>query len=64
MRPVSDDEINRYIATGKPLDKAGAYGIQDDECDFVDKIKGQLETVIGLPQKLSNNNYCLADFLN
>lgn len=31
------------------MDKAGAYGIQDSTCNFVDKVNGEIETVIGLP---------------
>lgn len=33
------------------MDKAGAYGIQDSNCNFVDEVKGEIETVIGLPIK-------------
>lgn len=51
MSAQTDEKLNRYIATGKPMDKAGSYGIQDDECDFVDEIKGEIDTVIGLPTK-------------
>lgn len=46
---LSDDLIKRYISTGSPMDKAGAYGIQDKEFDLVNKIKGSLDNVIGLP---------------
>ena len=49
MRKVSDEEIWNYIKTAQPFDKAGAYGVQDDTCNFVDEVKGELETVIGLP---------------
>jgi septum formation protein len=47
---LSDDLINRYIATGSPLDKAGAYGYQDnDQYPLVKKINGSITNVIGFP---------------
>lgn len=47
---LSDDEINRYIATGSPMDKAGGYGIQDDlGALFVQKIEGDYYNVVGFP---------------
>jgi septum formation protein len=49
MRPIADDEIHAYIATGEPLDKAGAYAIQGGAGAFVRSIEGALDTVIGLP---------------
>lgn len=49
MRPLHDDEVHRYVATGEPLDKAGAYAIQGGARDFVERIDGALDTVIGLP---------------
>ena len=47
---LSDDLINNYIASGSPLDKAGAYGYQDN-ADFalVKKINGSVTNVIGFP---------------
>ena len=45
-----DEEIINYIKTGNPLDKAGAYGIQDDlGALFVEKIEGDFYNVVGLP---------------
>ena len=49
FRELSDQEIDAYIATGEPFDKAGAYGIQGAAGAFVDHIEGALDTVIGLP---------------
>lgn len=49
MRPMDEDEIRRYIATGEPMDKAGAYGIQGKCAIFIDKIDGDYNNVVGLP---------------
>ena len=50
FRRLSDAEITSYIATGSPMDKAGAYGIQDDfGAVFVEKIDGCYYTVVGFP---------------
>jgi len=50
FRELSDDEINAYVESGSPLDKAGAYGIQDDfGAVFVEKIEGDFYNVVGLP---------------
>ncbi len=49
FRNLSDENIRSYIAGGSPLDKAGAYGIQDLDANFVKKIKGCFYNVIGFP---------------
>ncbi len=46
------DQIREYIDTGEPMDKAGAYGIQGMGAFLVDRIEGNLDTVIGLPRTL------------
>ena len=49
MRRMYDDEIDAYVDTGSPLDKAGAYGIQEAAGMFVSKIDGDYYNVVGLP---------------
>jgi septum formation protein len=50
FRELEDDEIEQYIATGSPFDKAGAYGIQDDYgAVFVERINGCFYNVVGFP---------------
>lgn len=46
---LSDQEIREYIATGEPMDKAGAYGIQGEFGKFVSGIEGNYANVVGLP---------------
>jgi septum formation protein len=49
FRRLSDDEIEAYIATGEPMDKAGAYGIQGFGATIVERIEGDYFAVMGLP---------------
>jgi septum formation protein len=49
MRPYSDTEITDYVAGGSPLDKAGAYGIQDRPFAPVERLDGCFASVMGLP---------------
>jgi septum formation protein len=51
MRAASEDEIRRYVATGEPLDKAGAYAAQGEGRRFIDAIHGSESNVIGLPME-------------
>ncbi|OAA29723.1 hypothetical protein AT15_01395 [Kosmotoga arenicorallina S304] len=49
FRVLDDNTIKKYIETGIPMDKAGAYGIQDFGALFVEKIEGDFYNVMGLP---------------
>lgn len=52
IRPMSSGEVAWYVATGEPLDKAGAYGLQGIGAAFVEKVVGTPTNVIGLPVPL------------
>jgi len=49
FRTLTEHEIRRYVATGEPLDKAGAYAIQGRGAAFVRNISGSYSGVMGLP---------------
>ena len=49
FREIENEEIYRYIETGEPMDKAGAYGIQGKASLFIEKINGDYYNVMGLP---------------
>lgn len=51
FKDLSDEEIRAYIATGEPMDKAGAYAIQGGAAAFVAKVEGSMSNIIGLPME-------------
>jgi septum formation protein len=51
--PLSEAEIADYVASGEPMDKAGAYGIQGLASKFIDRIDGSYTNVVGLPVALT-----------
>ena len=51
FRQLGADEIQEYVASGEPMDKAGAYGIQGEAGKFVASLQGSLTNVIGLPME-------------
>jgi septum formation protein len=52
MNELSDEEIRDYIATGEPMDKAGAYAIQGMASRWIPRIEGDYSNVVGLPVAL------------
>lgn len=54
---LSESEIEQYVRTGEPLDKAGAYGIQGMGSFLVKSYEGNLDTIIGFPRKLFREMY-------
>jgi len=52
FRELSDSEIQKYVATGEPMDKAGAYASQGGAKSFIEKLEGSLTNVVGLPVEL------------
>ncbi|MCL2195061.1 MAG: Maf family protein [Oscillospiraceae bacterium] len=59
--PLTDDEIARYVATGEPMDKAGAYGIQGRGAVLVKGIVGDFYNVMGLPTSAIRHLQSLQD---
>ncbi len=53
LRNYTDDEVEAYIASGDPFDKAGAYAIQHPDFRPVAEVRGSMENVVGLPLELT-----------
>lgn len=49
LKDMTDKEINNWINSGEAMDKAGAYGIQNKFCVYIDKIEGNYNSIVGLP---------------
>lgn len=49
LKDMSDLEIENWLDTGNAMDKAGAYGIQNEFCVFIEKMEGNYSTAVGLP---------------
>lgn len=60
FRRLDDAQISAYVATGEPLDKAGAYGVQGYGAVLVDRIEGDFFSVMGLPVRLVTDLFALA----
>jgi septum formation protein len=60
FRPLGADEIKRYVQSGEPMDKAGAYGIQGRAALFIEEIHGSHSGIVGLP--LCETALLLRDF--
>lgn len=52
---MDSDEIYKWLATGKAMDKAGAYAVQEDFRKYVEKIEGNYDTIMGLPTHMVYN---------
>lgn len=51
IHPMTAEQIRRYVATGSPLDKAGSYGVQDEEYLSATILEGEKENIMGFPIK-------------
>ncbi len=49
FRPLNEEDIRHYVASGEPMDKAGAYGIQGRAAMFIEEIHGSYSGIVGLP---------------
>lgn len=54
FKTITTEEINAYVATGEPLDKAGSYAVQGIGALFVEKVEGSYTNVVGLPARELN----------
>jgi len=61
FKTLTDEAILAYVATGQPMDKAGAYGLQDESHEFIAKVEGSISNVIGLPVELLEESLTQVD---
>lgn len=52
---MEEDTIQRYVSTGEPLDKAGAYAVQGRAAAYITRIEGSFSNVVGLPLQLTRS---------
>jgi septum formation protein len=52
FRELGEEEVRRYVASGEPMDKAGAYAIQGGAAEWIQRIEGDYSNVVGLPLPL------------
>jgi septum formation protein len=52
FRKLEEEEIHRYVSSGEPMDKAGAYAIQGGAARWVERVEGEYSNVVGLPLSL------------
>lgn len=52
FRPLAPGEVERYVATGEWRERSGGYAVQGEAADFVDRIEGDVDNVVGLPLAL------------
>lgn len=62
LKKISDEEIEKWLKTGKYMDRAGAYGIQDEFAVHVEKIEGSYSSIVGLP--IENIYDCIKGYIN
>ena len=62
--PLTDADIDWYVATGEPMDKAGAYAVQGRAGMYVSRIEGSFSNVIGLPMHLVRDMLKKAGLMN
>jgi septum formation protein len=53
MRSIDDADLDAYVASGEPLDKAGGYAIQGGAADWIEAVAGRVDTVVGLDVALA-----------
>jgi septum formation protein len=63
FREIAEDEIQRYVAGGEPMDKAGAYAIQGGASRWADRIEGEFSNVVGLPLSLVTDMFITAGLM-